>query len=123
MKPSKKKLDSKVVKVIMQSMGKAKELGWNPSATPQEQKDALSNPKFVYAKMGEVWGPGKKRGDKGNGGGFTVHWGAEKVGFGELTFWIKDGKVFCDTECMDALFVQQTMAHFLKTQVIYDPKN
>ncbi len=56
---------------------------------------------FVEVVMECCWGaiPGHH-----NQGGFVVRWGARGIGFGELSFSIKDGVVHCDNECMSRRF-------------------
>lgn len=110
-----------IAKALPRIVGKALELGWSPSLSNEESKAALEAPKVVYCKLGDIWGPWK-RGKSGNQGGFTIEWGVEKVGYGEITFVIKDGKTICDTECMGPAFVKAVLLHFLANSVIYDPK-
>lgn len=116
------KIDRVKLKRAVDGMeAKARELGWSRTSSAEEVKKAIDEPKFVYVKLEEIWGPWK-RGKSGNQGGFAVTWGAEKIGFGEITFCIKDGKVICDTECMSKGFVRSVMLHLLETGILWDPK-
>lgn len=122
-KSKKIKVDPKKLKsAIVGAAAKAKELGWSPN-TPKEEVDrAFDEPVFVNVNIRNIWGPWKRRGGKGNEGGFTVGWGAEKIGFGELTFYVKGGKFFCQTECMSKSFIKKAIAHLLETGVVYEHK-
>lgn len=106
-------------KAIRQMAAKAMELGWSPNAPAADAKQAMNEPEFVYVKMGEIWGPWKRKGGLGNDGGFILRWGAKGVGFGELTFSFKAGKMVCSTECMGQKFVQAALRHFFTTSVEY----
>lgn len=97
----------KLEKAVSSMAAKAGELGWSPKNSQKEVQEAIDHPKFVYLKMEED-------------GYLCVQWGAEKVGFGEITFHTKDGKLYCHTECMGKDFVMAAMLDFLKTQVIYE---
>lgn len=115
-----KKFQKKAAEAIADMAGKAQELGWSPNTPPEESKKAMDEPKFVYAKLDRVWGPWKRKGGRGNDGGFVLRWGAEKVGFGEFTFYIKKKKVICETECMGQSFVRGAFEHFLRTSVVFE---
>lgn len=93
---------------------KAMELGWSPKQSAKESGDAIDNPSFVYVKLERIW-PKWKKGKAGNDGGFIVRWGAEKVGFGELSFYLKKGKLYCDTECMGTKFPKAVMAALMES--------
>lgn len=67
--------------------------------------------KFMYVKLGDTWDPWEKDG-RSNDGGFCLDWGAEDIGFGQLTFYKKDGKTICLTECMSEEFVKQAIDYF-----------
>lgn len=112
----------KIVKAVKGMAAKASELGWSPGRPADEVQKSIDEPKFVYVKLDRVWGPWKRRGFTGNNGSFVLTWGADKVGFGELTFCIEnDGRVVCDTECMGGeKWARAVMAEFLKN-VVYDP--
>lgn len=112
--PDKKKLE----KAVKGMEAKAKELGWSPATSPEESRAAIDEPVFVSVKLEEAWGPWK-RGKKGNQGGFILAWQAEKVGFGQITFCLKDGVAVCSTECMPKVFVRRALEHFLATNVSY----
>jgi hypothetical protein len=43
-------------------------------------------------------------------GWFVIQWGTVSAGFGETTFMMRDGKLFCDTECMSRNFVKAVLA-------------
>lgn len=113
----------KIAKALKGMAAKASELGWSPGRPADEVQKAMDEPKFVYVKLDRVWGPWKDR-NIGNDGGFVITWGAEKVGFGELTFCVekKGRRVVCDTECMGGQkWAKAVMAEFLKN-IVYDPK-
>ena len=70
--------------------------------------------KILSAMMGDTWSAKEANPKHGNKGGFTIQWVCKDIGFGELTFYVKDkGKVFCETECMNREFIDQVMKHFL----------
>ncbi len=117
--PSPELLAKKIQPVMDRMTARAKELGWSPNQTAEESKAAIKQPTFVYAKLESCWGPWKK-GKDGNKGGFIIRWGAEKVGFGEFTFSIKNRKAICATECMSEGFVRAAIDHFLRTSVVYE---
>lgn len=111
-----------IAKAIGKMALKAGELGWSQHTTIEESRKAIDEPKFVYVKLDRVWGPWKRRGGAGNNGGLVLAWGAEKVGFGELTICItQEGKVICDTECMGGeKWARAVVSEFLKG-LSYDP--
>ena len=47
-----------------------------------------------------------------NDGGFVLSWGTKSAGFGECTFYLQDGKMKCQNECMSKEFVK-TLFDFL----------
>jgi len=62
-------------------------------------KDKLKNPEFTYADLQKTdrdWQ-------------FTLQWGAKGLGFGEFTFFYKDGKLMLDNECMSKSFVKKAL--------------
>jgi hypothetical protein len=101
-----------IAEAIHKMASKAKELGWSPTMSREEKRDAQDNPKFVSVKLS---------GDMPMGG-FILDWQAEKVGFGQITFYTKNKILTCDTETMGAAFVKAAMLHFLEKSVLYDPK-
>jgi hypothetical protein len=102
----------KIAETMRRAASKAQELGWSPNLSPEESKEAVDRPKFVSVKIGAGQPVG----------GFILEWQAEKVGFGEITFYVKNKQLLCDTECMGPAFVKAAMLHFLENSVIYDPK-
>jgi len=68
---------------------------------------------FTYSEITSVWGPWEK-----NEGGFIVSWGCKNIGFGELTFFIRDGVSHCDSETMSKDFIKQTLEHLVDTVVV-----
>ena len=111
--PRKRKIDPKKLKKAVIGMeAKAKELGWSLSTPASDARKAMEQPQFVSVKLG----------DSLANGGFILQWQAEKVGFGEITFYVKKKKLICDTECMGPGFVKAAMLHFLESSVLYDPK-
>lgn len=59
----------------------------------------------------------------GSEGGFVVRWGLEDFGFGELTFYLHEGKLVCDTECMSRDFVRAALNKIADTITIECEKN
>jgi hypothetical protein len=108
-------------KVLPGMIGKAEELGWSANHSLEEVDEALRNPKFVYVNLREIWGPWK-RGKLGNKGGFALEWGADKIGFGEIQFCLKGGRLVCDTECMGKAFVEKALLFLINTKTLFDPK-
>ena len=70
--------------------------------------------KFKYVKLSSSWQPYEENGDK-HYGGFTLNWGCENVGFGQLTFYNKNGKCECWTECMSKEFIKAALDYFFNT--------
>lgn len=114
-----KALKGKLGEELNRMTAKAKELGWSPNMSKAENDAAARRPKFVYVKYARGWGPWK-RGKDGNQGGFVLSWGAEKIGFGETTFILKNKKIICETECMSESFIRAAVDHFLRTGVVYE---
>ena len=83
-----------------------------PSPTPPKTYD------FEYVKLGIGWMDDNATTHERLQGtaktaGFTLHWAAKGVGFGQLTFY-KDGKkTTCETECMSKEFVRQAVEFWL----------
>lgn len=121
MAKSPKKLKKGVLRIMRSMVGKAMELGWSPYLTDKECKAAIDAPKFVYCRVTEMWGPWK-RGKNGNDGGFLVSWGAEKVGFGELSICMKKGNLCVDTEAMGPEFARRALWYLFKNGAVFDPK-
>lgn len=90
---------------------KAQELGFSPNQSKEELEAARKNLKFVYVKVSEDVPKG----------GFILDWGVEGIGFGQITFYEKNGKLTCDTETMGRSFVKAALLHFLENSVVYDP--
>lgn len=69
----------------------------------------------------EFFGPWKRTEDDGrvvgNEGGVEIHWSKPGVGFGELVFVMKNGKLECDSECMGRKFVQEVLLEFLDMSI------
>ena len=42
-----------------------------------------------------------------------IQWGREEIGFGEITFYYKNGKLMCDNECMSKDFIKQILSDFV----------
>lgn len=58
------------------------------------------------------WGPYSllRDGEQvGNDGGMVIRWQKPNCGFGEVTFFMKDGQLHCDTESMTRRFVMQVL--------------
>lgn len=82
--------------------------------TKEERDEAKANPQFKYVELGSCWAK-----HEGNDGGFTLNWGAENLGFGQLAFYRKGSKIKCDTEHMSNEFIKKALAHFLEKEVEY----
>ena len=67
--------------------------------------------KFIYVKLGNAWQPWEKDGEFYEGG-FVLDWAAEKMGFGQLTFYNKGDITECSTECMSKGFVKEALNFF-----------
>ena len=70
------------------------------------------------AYLSNCWGPWKNL-TGGNDGGFEIGWGTVSAGFGSLTFYKKDGKLYCDSETLGMDFVRKVM-DFLMNQVVIE---
>ena len=57
---------------------------------------------------------------EGFDGGFCVRWETESAGFGELTFYHKDGKLLCDNGCMGRKFVLSVLAELVDQATMLD---
>jgi len=62
----------------------------------KDGKDKFENPEFSYSE------PEKDT-------AFRIQWGAKGIGFGEFTFFYRDGKLMCDNECMSKEFVKKAL--------------
>lgn len=58
----------------------------------------------VRIRSVEFWGKNDY-----NEGGFIVNWSKPGCGFGQLTFYSRDGKICCDAETMGLDFCKETM--------------
>jgi hypothetical protein len=64
-----------------------------------EKKDSNSkfdNPEFKYSEL-----------EKDTA--FCIQWVATDIGFGEFTFFYRDGILMCDNECMSKEFVKKAL--------------
>ena len=43
----------------------------------------------------------------------VFRWNVEKVGFGEISFYYKDGKLECNNECMSKEFIKEILCDFV----------
>jgi len=85
--------------------------------TKEQIEEARKNPKFSYVKLGECWSK-----HQGNDGGFTLNWGVEHLGFGQLAFYKKGSNIYCDSEHMSKDFIQKTFLFFLEKEIVYRDK-
>jgi hypothetical protein len=60
----------------------------------EDLEKAKENPDIIYTEL-KTW---SKQEGNDNDGGFIISYGIKDFGFGELTFFTKDDKVFCDSE-------------------------
>jgi len=65
---------------------------------------------FTHTSISSAWGPWDR-----NDGGFIISWGCKNVGFGELTFSIKNGETHCDSETMSREFIKQALEHLVES--------
>lgn len=65
-------------------------------------------------------GPVRIRSFKPFDKGFIVAWSKPGFGFGELTFYIRDNRVRCHSECTNKKFVKEVMDAFIESMVIED---
>ena len=59
---------------------------------------------FIEARISDTWSKNKR-----NDGGFSIDWAVKSWGFGGITFIIKNGKLYMDTEYMGKDFVKQCL--------------
>lgn len=74
----------------------------------------------------EFWGPWKKEKDGetlGNEGGISIHWRKPGVGFGEIVFCMKNGRLECDSETMGRKFAAEILKEFLDEAVFRDGRD
>ena len=83
----------------------------------KERKVIAADP-VTKAYLSNCWGPWKNL-TGGNDGGFEIGWGTVSAGFGSLTFYKKDGKLYCDSETLGMDFVRKVM-DFLMNQVVIE---
>lgn len=95
--------------------------------TPEERKQAMENPEFVYVNINHVWtkttAPDPDRGMLE--GGFVLDWGAKKIGFGQLEFRqygtdVKNLKIECRSEHMGPNFVKKALEFFVNSLTIVE---
>ena len=92
----------------------------------QGQVEFADDPGLISRKEGpasinsiEFWGPWKnERG--GNEGGISIHWRKPGIGFGELAFFMKDGKLNCKSETMPRAFAEEILKEFLDEAIFGD---
>jgi len=54
---------------------------------------------------------------------FTVLWGREECGWGEFTFFPKEGEIHCDNECMSKEFLKETLCELVdRSEFRWDEK-
>lgn len=87
-----------------------------PPLEQRIQKNPVKNIEFQSA-----WGRWRKRGFKGSNGGFTVGWGMDEVGFGELTVKLdRNGKLLLNTEHMGKDFAKKILCALVDSAGIED---
>jgi len=96
---SKKRASAKDVRRIKKLVKEGK-------ATWKGDVGLLNKPKdgvFTEAKIDWIGKCGRKS-------GFVVRWGANGVGFGEITFVLDKGRLGCWSECMSRDFVKRALS-------------
>jgi len=95
----KKRAPAKVVKRI-KKLVKAGKAHWKGDVgLLNKSKDGV----FTEAKIDRIW-------KYGRGFGFVVRWGANGIGFGEITFVLDKGRLRCWSELMSRRFVKKALA-------------
>src|SRR4029078_11963766 len=90
-KKKRPKIDPKKLCDAVRKMAlKAQELGWSPTQTQEQGEAAQKNLKLVYVKVSEDVPKG----------GFILDWGAEGIGFGQITFYDKEQQLLRDPEAL-----------------------
>jgi hypothetical protein len=54
-------------------------------------------------------------------GGFSVAWSVKGIGYGEFSFWVKDGKLRCDNECMSKDFIKLILGKLVDDAILVNP--
>lgn len=57
-----------------------------------------------------------------NAESLTVEWSRSGVGFGSVTFYKRDGKLYCDNECMSREFVRKVMTDLVDSAEFIDER-
>jgi len=65
----------------------------------------------------ECWGKNKR-----NDGGFVVNWIKPGCGFGQLTFYLRDGKLRCQNETMGPQFCKEVMSALIDFTELEDQR-
>ena len=65
----------------------------------------------------EFWGKHER-----NDGGVVLSWGTANAGFGECTFYLQDGKMQCQNECMSKEFIKTLFDFMLENTEFEDNK-
>ena len=118
---AKKEAVKKIVDLVKK--GKVRWAGdislYQPSRSREEHEKKMADPKFTDVKLEDSWvrwGKGKR----GNNGGFNLTWGAQGIGFGEITFFLdRKNKLHCRSECMGRDFVKKALAAMVD-QAVWD---
>ena len=73
------------------------------------------------AKLESTWSKWRKKVKGkifGNDGGFEISWSTVSAGFGGLTFYIKDGKLHCETEGMGKKFIVKVLVKLVEDTIL-----
>lgn len=57
---------------------------------------------------------------KTNQDGARFLWALDGVGFGELYFYVQDGKIYCDNETMDKEFIKKMLCKMVDDCILTD---
>ena len=73
---------------------------------------------FTEARINGIWGKNKL-----NDGGFEICWAVKNFGFGLLTFYLKNGKLYMDEECLGKTFAMGCMSAIIYDAIIDNHDN
>ncbi len=77
---------------------------------------------LINAKLDSAWGPWKKINksgkEVGNDGGIDIHWTTISAGNGRITLYIKDGKLYCESQDMNKEFIKTVLMKLIDEAII-----
>lgn len=51
---------------------------------------------------------------------FAIHWSEKGRGFGSYTFWMEDGKIYCDNECDSRATIKRILSKMVDQAILSD---